>query len=188
MRPDRATTIETWAINALTLILLRQFKRLLAEKHISLSDLHMQSLGDAVQARDVDLQATAPIRTALEGLIGESIGVLGKWGLGFAQSLQTDMSAMSHLWQSTADFLALANDKGNAEIRISAGSALHTLLGGKMYIQHLMTAIRHDLETHGALDVDAMLCKRAVLHCAHIPNDAPDWWERAQLWANQQHP
>lgn len=182
MRPDRASNVEDWEIDALVVVLLRQFKRLLADKAVILTDADMQTLGFCVVERTLTDETTSPIREALDALITDSIGVLHQWGLTFAQSLATDMNDLTSLWETTADFLALANEKGNAEIRISAGSALHTLLGGKDYVDHLITTIDHDLRVLGTLDVDAMICKRALTHCANIPQNDADWWERARVW------
>jgi hypothetical protein len=186
MRPDRASNIETWEINALTLILLRQFKRLFADKGINLTDGEMQLIADAVDSRNVLPQTAKPLISALDTLITESMAVLGGWDLSFEESLATDMTDLNHLWDSTADFLMLANEKGNAEIRISAGSALQTLLGDKTHVGELITAIHHDLRVNGTLDVDAMICKRAVLHIAQIPHDDPAWQSKMSAWVEQQ--
>jgi|GEM_PF-385558 len=185
MRPDRASNIETWRIDALTLILLRQFKRLLADKGVNLTDGDMQAIADAVENRNLSPQTAKPLISVLDTLIIESLSVLGGWNLSFAESLATDMTDLNHLWESTADFLMLANEKGNAEIRISAGSALYTLLGDKAHLEELITAIHHDLHVNGTLDVDAMICKRAVLHIAHIPHDDPAWQSKMSAWVEQ---
>ncbi|MCU0482002.1 MAG: hypothetical protein MUE54_12455 [Anaerolineae bacterium] len=182
MRPDRATNIESWSVDALTLILLRQFKRLFVERGVNLTDAEMQSISEQVMNRALPPQPA--LITALNQIIGESLTVLNGWGFSFGQSLATDMTNLTHLWQTTADFLSLANEKGNAEIRISAGSALLALLGDFSHVDKLMTAINHDMNTAGALDVDAMLCKRALCHVAHIAPDDADWLHRAQIWAD----
>jgi hypothetical protein len=182
MRPDRATNIESWGIDALTLILLRQFKRLLTDKGIHLTDSHMQSLAEAVAQYDLSDPLVPAIVSALDALIVESINVLAGYGLSFAQSLATDMTDLSHLWHTTAEFLSLANEKGNAEIRISAGSALMTLLGDYRHVHHLLIAIEHDTHTLGTLDVDAMIAKRSLLFRAHISSSDPDWLDKARQW------
>lgn len=187
MRPDRATNIESWEIDALTLILLRQFKRLLTDKGVHLTDSHMQAIADAVANRDLSDPHVPAIVSALDVLISESMSVLAGYGLSFAQSLATDMTDLSHLWQTTADFLSLANEKGNAEIRISAGSALMTLLGDYRRVDNLITMIEHDMQTHGTLDVDAMICKRALMFVAHLASSDPDWLDKARQWVSGHH-
>ncbi|HRF94227.1 MAG TPA: hypothetical protein PLZ51_03490 [Aggregatilineales bacterium] len=184
MRPDRATNIESWSIDALTLILLRQFKRLLMDKGVGLTESHMQSIAEAVVANRLSPTDSAPIILALESIIIESLDVLGEWNLTFAQSLNTDMNHLAHLWQTTADFLMLANEKGNAEIRVSAGSALQTLLGDFTHVGELMTAIDHDIRVVGMLDVDAMICKRAICYRANIPQHDSDWLVKIRTWVD----
>ncbi|MCL4253870.1 MAG: hypothetical protein KJ043_08830 [Anaerolineae bacterium] len=186
MRPDRATNIESWNIDALTLILFRQFKRLLADKGVNLTDNEMQAIAESVAKRDVSTERVQNIISALDTLIGESITILSDYGLSFTQSLATDMTNLTHLWNTTADFLAVANEKGNAEIRISAGSALTTLLGDYRYVDKLITAIDHDMQALGTLDVDAMICKRALLFVARIAQPDPQWWDKARTWVASQ--
>ena len=183
MRPDRATNIESWDIDALTLILFRQFKRLLADKGVNLTDSEMQAIANSVAKRHVSAEHVHMIISALDALIGESMTVLAGYGLSFAQSLATDMTDLTHLWNTTADFLSIANEKGNAEIRISAGSALMTLLGNYRHVDNLITAIEHDIHALGTLDVDAMICKRALLFVARIASPDPHWWDKARAWA-----
>ncbi len=182
MRPDRATNIESWGIDALTLILFRQFKRLLADKGVNLTDSEMQAIADAVAKRDLPTERVQMIIPALDALISESLAVLAGYGLSFAQSLATDMTDLTHLWNTTADFLSIANEKGNAEIRISAGSALMTLLGDYRHVNHLIIAIEHDIQALGTLDVDAMIGKRALLFVARIASPDPNWLDKARAW------
>ena len=62
----------------------------------------------------------------LKGLaeaIGQSEAVLAQWGLTFQQSLDTPMDKIPG-WETTAEFLELANEKVNAELRITLGAAL----------------------------------------------------------------
>ena len=180
--PDRAGNVAGWTIAELTLILLRQFKKLLAQQDVQLTDAAMRTIADQVEARAPLLAEGVAARQALPVIIQQSVDLLAGWSLTFAQSLQADMTALDHLWKTTADFLDLANEKGNAEIRISAGASLHTLLGGRDYLPYLKQTIAHDLETNKSLDVDAMIARRALLHAAQIPEDAADWWAQAAAW------
>lgn len=177
MIPDRAGNVAGWTIAELTLILLRQFKKLLK---VELTDATMRELADAVEARQPLPEPGEAVRDNLSPLIQESVDLLDGWDLTFAQALQADMNTLDHLWTTTADFLDLANHKGNAEIRISAGSSLHTLLGGEAYITYLLQAVEHDLKTQGTLDVDAMIARRALLYAANIADDADDWLQQVR--------
>jgi hypothetical protein len=185
MIPDPAGNVETWEVHIMVTILLRQFKRLLAEQGVDLTDTRMREIGEEVAARNHPADADR-INAALAPLVGESEGVLAELGLTFAQSLATGMNDLSDRWETTADFLDLANEKGNAELRITAGASLMALLGDVRYVQHLLAAIAYDLETSGRLDVDAAIARRALLHSAGIDADDADWLARVREWAADQ--
>jgi hypothetical protein len=182
MIPNRANNADNWTLAELTLILLRQFKRLLVEKEIELTDAEMKAIAEQVQARAVD--DTRRLTTALAELVAESVAQLAEWNLTFAASLATEMTDLDHLWQSTADFLDLANRKGNAEIRISAGSTLMALLGDDQNTAYLCQAVTHDLRVHGTLDVDAVIAKRGLLYIAGIDPSAEDWPNQIRVWCD----
>ncbi|TVR24892.1 MAG: hypothetical protein EA396_00390 [Anaerolineaceae bacterium] len=181
--PTPAGNAAGWTISELTLILLRQFKRLLAEREVALTDAQMREIAEAVAERR-PLPSPAPdIRAALVDVVGGSVARLREWDLTFAASLRTEMTDLTALWQTTADFLDVANEKVNAEIRIGAGSALLALLGDADHADYLLQAIEHDLRVHGDLDVDAVIARRALLHAANIPPEHDDWLEQARAWA-----
>ncbi len=184
MIPDRASNAENWELDKLVVILLRQFKRLLDARGVELSNSDMERMGQAVAQRAEPGPQARAAAGALLDIVAESEQLLAGWNLTFAESLRTDMNALGG-WESTADFLQLANEKVNAEVRITAGSALALLLGEKRHAGHLLAAIEHDLETLGSLDVDAVIARRALLHAARIAPDAADWLARARAWAAQ---
>ena len=184
MLPDRAGNVEQWEFDKLVTILLRQFKRLLADRDVPLSDSDMQKLGEQVAQKQADPKQLTPLNQALSNIVAESIGVLGKWDLTFAQSLKTDMNTMNN-WQTTAEFLDVANEKINAEVRISAGSSLMVALGDYQYSHLLIEAIEHDLATAGNLDVDAMIAKRVLLFASHIDSAATDWLDQVKSWQSK---
>lgn len=179
MLPDRAGNVQNWEFDKLVTILLRQFKRLLAERGVELSDKDMQEIGVEVAERRTNPARLQPINDALVDIIAESEGVLGAWKLTFAESLKTEMTDMTN-WETTAEFLDVANEKINAEVRISAGSSLMLALGDRRNLAHVIQTIRHDLDTHGKLDVDAMLAKRTATFAYQILDDDPDWWQKLQ--------
>lgn len=185
MIPDRANNVKNWEFDKLVLILLRQFKRLLEERGVELTDAQMRKIAQDAADRRTLGEHVAAIRAALNTIITESVGVLTRWKLTFAQSLKTAMTDIPG-WHSTADFLQIANEKTNAEMRITAGSALLTVLGDSRHAAYLLDAIDHDLNTHGELDVDAIIAQRALLHAADINPDADDWRTRAGAWVRAQ--
>jgi hypothetical protein len=75
-------------------------------------------------------------------------------------------------WQTTAEFLEIANHKNNAELRISAGTSLMVFLGDVRLAAYLFTVIHND---NGLDDVDAMIAKRALSHYTRVAVDAADW-------------
>lgn len=182
MLPDRANNAENWEFDTLVVILLRQFKRLFAQRDLELTEADFKRIGaDAAQHR-YDAPEIDDLRAALADIIAESEGVLDEMGLDFPRALATGMDEMPG-WETTADFLELANEKINAEVRIGAGSALLAALGDSRFAAYLLHAIDHDLSAHGQLDVDAVLARRALIHAAHIDQDAADWLEKARAWA-----
>lgn len=183
MIPDRASNAAGWDFDKLVTILLRQFKRLFQEKGVELSDKDMQQIGRQVAQRAPLDERVPAIRQALAELIEESVQVLAGWKLTFAQALDTTMTDIQG-WETTADFLQIANEKINAEVRISAGATLLVALGDPRYAGYLIQAIEHDLAAYdGHLDVDATLARRALLFAARIDPDAADWLAQARAWA-----
>lgn len=173
MIPNRAENVSQWEIDKLTIILLRQFKRLLVQKGVELTDVQIQQIGADVAAHHPMNADAINVREAVYDLVVQSLEVLEQWELSFDKSLRTEMNDLQ--WDTTADFLALANEKINAEIRISAGASLMILLGDLRHAKYAVQAIEYDLEAHGQLDVDAQIARRALLHHFKIAPDADDW-------------
>lgn len=185
MIPDRANNISQWEFDKLVVILLRQFKRLLAERAADLNDADIRHFGEQV-AKRVALPDTAEaVRAALRTIIDESVSVLARWGLDYATALKTTMTDIPG-WETTADFLEIANQKGNAEIRISAGSSLLLALGDASRARYCLQAVDHDLATLDQLDVDAIIAKRCLLHASRVDPAADDWRDRVAAWVESQ--
>lgn len=175
---NRAQNVWTWTIEELTLILLRQFKRLIAERGADWTDADLKALAGRAEQRAVR-EGDAPVIAALREIVAESEALLSEWGLTFEQSVATGMEEMPG-WDTTADFLSLANDKINAELRISAGSALLALLGDTHYARHALTAVKHGIRDPE--DVDAVITLRALAFAAQIDESAPDRLSRIGQW------
>jgi hypothetical protein len=151
MLPNRAAAYENAPLDELLTILLRQFKRPLKTRGVELTDADAERLAQVVIARaPLDAQGES-VRAALLELVAESEGVLARWNLTFAEALDTPMDAMPG-WETTAEFLDIANVKSNAELRIAAGSILLLALGDDSRAAHARVlaarpADQADLET-----------------------------------------
>lgn len=187
MLPDRASNAETWEFDKLVTILLRQFKRLLSDRGVSLTDAELQAMGSAVASDQQPPAQAAVICEALATIVKESEGVLASWKLTFARSLMTDMNQMPG-WETTADFLTVANEKVNAEVRISAGAALMVALGDLRYAHYLIQAVEHDYEVYGQLDVDAVIARRALLFASGIDGASSGWFVQVKAWLEKVAP
>lgn len=180
VRPDRAHLAQTAPLEDLLSLLLRQYKRPLETQGVSLSNADAQTLAnDILQQNPPSAQAEA-VRTALAALVEESLGVLASWNLTFEQSLETDMDAMPG-WETTAEFLEVANEKSNAEIRIAAGATLLAALGDLC----LSNAVYY-LATHDSEDVDSVIARRVLLFCSNVDPAAPDWPAQVRDWLDAQ--
>jgi hypothetical protein len=166
MFPDREqqrlNTYRAAPLEELLAVLLRQFRRLLLAKALPLSDADTAEVAAALARRDPPDERAQRLRAALVALVEESEGVLAGLGLTFAQALATPAADLPG-WESTADFLALAEQKANAELRISTGSALLVLLGEQRFSAHLDAVIARAAET-GQPDLDSIIAERALAH------------------------
>jgi hypothetical protein len=84
-------------------------------------------------------------------------------------------------WESTADFLALAEQKANAELRISAGSALLVLLDERWFGAHLASVLDRAAET-GQPDLDTVIAERALQAASGADPSDPEWRRTAETW------
>ena len=153
-------------------IVLRQFRRPLVAKGIDLTDAIAKAVAHAAGTRAAPDENALRVRIALAELVAESETVLAAWDLTFAQALATAMDAL-HGWQTTAEFLEIANEKSNAELRIAAGSALVMALGDPRYKAHLITIVEHD-----PADLDAIIARRVLCFAAKIAPNDKDWLEK----------
>lgn len=178
---NRAQNVAAWRYDELWLILLRQFKRLLADQGVDLTDAQMQEIAAQAAQKLPAAEQVLAVREAMVKLVEASLELLRGWGLTYAQSLATPMDAMPG-WETTADFLELANEKGNAELRISAGASLLTGLGDGRYAAELLACYRQGMDDPE--DVDAVIARRALAFTAGIPDDVPDFWSKIEVWLN----
>ena len=105
--------------------------------------------------------------------------MLARWNLSFQQSLDTEMKDIPG-WESTAEFLDIANEKANAELRISTGAALLTALGDPRHAPELLFVVEH-----GADEIDALIARRVLLFASRISPDDPGWLAKLRAWIAQ---
>jgi hypothetical protein len=148
--------------------LLKQVNKpsLLGARNIRLSKEEI----DAIAAK---VEADKALCDALLDIVQESVTELKeRFGFSYGESLKTqDMSVIGG-WETTAEFLELANHKSNAELRISLGASLLAFFGDSRGAEHLFTLIEIDA---GLNDVDALIAKRALSHYAKVDLDSADW-------------
>ncbi len=130
--PDPLSAYQNAPLADLLALLLRQFRRPLASRGVNITDADAEKLAGALVAHEGLSETAFQIRAALVDLVAESYGELQRWNLTFQQSLDADMSGIPG-WESTAEFLEIANEKANAELRISTGAALLAALGDRRY-------------------------------------------------------
>ncbi len=163
-------------------VLLSQFKRLLADNGVSLTADETLAIAQAIANRTPHDKLT-PVRTVMKKLVKDSVDLLHeRWGLTFLKSLYAEIDDIDN-WDSTAEFLEIANEKSNAELRISAGSSLLVAMGDLSFAPYLLNVIYHD---DGVMDVDAVFAKRALLHISFLDGTSPDWLEQVEHWLDQQ--
>jgi hypothetical protein len=172
--PDSAQTFYNAPIEDLLYILLRQLKRPLDSHGVSLTDADAKQLAaQRVNGETVDTSALLP---ALTTLVDESRTVLAAKGLTFIQSLDTPMDKLPG-WQSTAEFLELANEKSNAELRITLGAALALAFGGD---RRFGSELLHLAE--GDYGDESVIARRVLLFTAGISPDEPDPLAALRAW------
>jgi len=156
----------------LVVLLLKQFKRLLAERGLGLTTAQLDALGQAAAQRQPLPNFAEALPALLAELIAESEATLRqRFGWTFAESLTRDMSAVEG-WETTAEFLEIANLKSNHELRISAASSLLALLGDERGRANLWSVLDAEGEVQ---DVDGAFARRALCHLDGIEPQAADW-------------
>jgi len=164
-------------------VLLSQFKRLLADNGVTLTADELLAVARAIAGSD-DHPKLDDIRRIMKDLVEESLRLLkDRWDLTFSESLRADMDVIGN-WETTAEFLEIANEKSNAELRISAGSTLLVAMGDLDYTPYLVDVIVFD---DGVMDVDAVFAKRTLTHVSGVDGDADDWLAQFRAWRDGQN-
>jgi hypothetical protein len=176
--PTPSDTLGTAPFFDLMRILINQFRGLLANNGVKLTTDDTHALANAI-ADNTQHDKLADSQAVMQTLVDESLTLIAdRWGLSFAECLHADMNSIQ-AWETTADFLEIANDKSNAELRVSAGSTLLVAMGNYAYVGYLVDVVEHDA---GAMDVDAIFAKRTLVHVSGVDGDAEDWLAHVQQW------
>ena len=161
MLPNRSAAYENAPLDELLSILLRQFRRPLTSRQIEFSDADAARIAKIIVERGELTPQAVAIRGALGELVAESETLLAGWGLTFEQSVDTPMDRIPG-WETTAEFLEIANEKSNAELRISTGSILLAALGDLSRLDHLRF-LAEKSRNPGEIDLDNVLARRVLL-------------------------
>lgn len=156
-------------------VLLRQLKRPLASHGFPLSDSQAEALARSRLAGQPD-ERIPELLAALEAVIAESVAVLARFGFRFQEALDADMNQIGG-WDSTAEFLEIANEKSNAELRITLASALALAFGGDR---------RHGVDllhlARGDYGDETVIARRFLSFASGIEPGGPDWGKQIVEW------
>ena len=176
--PTPSDTLGTAPFFDLMRILISQFRSLLANHGVKLTTDETHALANAI-ADSKQHDKLDNSKAIIQKLVDESLTlIMDRWGLSFAECLHADMNSIQ-AWETTAEFLEIANDKSNAELRVSAGSTLLVAMGSYDYVGYLVDVVEHDA---GVMDVDAIFAKRTLVHVSGVDGDTDDWLAHVRQW------
>jgi hypothetical protein len=158
MPPNRLAAFQTAPLSELLAVILRQLRRPLTAYGFDLTESMAAEIAASISSRQPHDQMP-PLREALVHLVAESLAVLDQWGLTFPSALDTPMDAIPG-WTTTAEFLALAEAKSNAELRIALGAILLYMLGDHRHAEIVQWLA--DRADNPAADFDSILARRIL--------------------------
>ncbi|MCK6577471.1 MAG: hypothetical protein L6Q98_05130 [Anaerolineae bacterium] len=183
MISDRLAAYRTGPLAALLTVLLRQLRRPLAAQGVVLSDADCEAVAGRIIRREaLDSGHRGALMAALIGVIEASRGALAAWGLTFEQSMLSEIGDLPY-WETTGEFLEVAAEKTNAELRISAGAAALAALGDVRYGDLLLFLAAG--QGGEAADVEAIIARRMLGFACGVADDAPDGLERLRACIEQ---
>lgn len=172
---DRAQTFANAPIEDLLSVLLRQLKRPLGMQGFKLTDSEANRMASERVAGKIP-QRSIELVGALEAIVHESEQVLAQYGLTFETSFDADLSTIGG-WETTAEFLEIANEKANAELRITLGAALDMAFVGDARYAHYLLFL-----ATGERDDETVIAKRILTFVTDIPAETPDWLNQVRSW------
>ncbi len=165
-------------------LLFRQLDGALTGRGQSLGASPSRDLIAALAAGETP-ESVKVLAAALISIVEDNLKTLrDRLSVDFAGSLAADITQVAD-WQSTADFLSIANEKAGAEQVIMIASALLVACGKSQYASYLIEVIEDDA---GALDVDAVIARRILLHVGAIDSVNKDAPSQARAWLLNQPP
>lgn len=173
MSDERAQTFENAPIGDLIGILLRQMRRPLGTHGFHMTDTEAVRL--AHERVEKGTMENPDLLRAVVEAVKESQAVLDKMGLNFEQSLDADMNSIGG-WTSTAEFLELANEKSNAELRITLGAVLALILGDRGFVSSLLYLAGGDYGD------ETVIARRILSFASGVSPDAVNWLAQVRQW------
>ncbi len=170
---DRAQTFENAPMADLLGILLRQMRRPLTTHGWHMTDT--EAVRIAQERVENGKLADVELVKAIIEAVKESQDVLTKMGLTFEQSLDADMNTIGG-WTSTAEFLELANEKSNAELRITVGAALALVFGERQFVASLLYLAGGDYGD------ETVIARRVLSFASGVAPDAANWLALVRQW------
>jgi hypothetical protein len=173
--PDRAQTFDNAPIAELLQVLLHQLKRPLMAHGFTATDAEIEYLAQTRASGQIP-ERTPELLTPLRSVVSESQAVLAKLGFTFQQSIIADMDAVKG-WETTAEFLELANEKSNAELRITLGSGLGLVFGTDMrFVPDVLFLAKGDYGD------ETVIARRCLCFSAGVDPHAADWLAQVEVW------
>jgi hypothetical protein len=156
--PSRESAFATAPLPDLFDILLKQFKRPLHAVGVELTPGDVTHVaGQLANGAPLD-ERTQTIRDGLSQVVAESEAWFAAHNLTFETSLRTEMGDMPG-WETTSEFLDLANEKSNAELRVAAAAALLVAMGADEHRPTLQLLVDNpELD-----DVSAVFAQRVLV-------------------------
>lgn len=176
--PDRVQLASEWPFDRLLMVLLRQFRALLTERHIPLSDSDTDRIAHRIENRAEPDAQSQSVRAALIEIVADSEAVLAQWNLTFQQAMTTEMGKIDG-WETTVDFLDIAVNKANAELRIASASALVLALGDLRYAPFLLFL------ADGSYDVDSVIARRVLTFVSNTNPIEDEWPQQIRQWLRE---
>ncbi|MCY4021416.1 MAG: hypothetical protein OXG39_18560 [Chloroflexi bacterium] len=184
MSSDKLDRLAKAPLQEILHLLFRQLDGALRQRDPSLDTSAWRDLIAALEAGETPESVTR-LAAVLIALVEDKLKTLrDRFSVDFAGSLAADITQMTD-WESTAEFLSIAEEKAQAEQEIVIASALLVACGRSEYASYLIEVIEDDA---GALDVDAVIARRLLLHAGAIDATNADAPSQARAWLeNRSH-
>ncbi len=166
--------------------LLRSMRAALKQQGVIYTDAETEPIAEKILNQT--LQTGQPelferLKTGLQTLLETNESALARLGLTFEQSLKTEMNGLKG-WESTSDFLEIANIKISAETRIAFTSNLLILMGDRSR-RHYTWYLAKLAWQNPSADIENIFALRALSHISGISLETPDVLAQLKTWLYQ---